>query len=385
MDMPEITNFLLPETGHYTIVVSTDIPLIDTTSETEPLFEFRLSLDLVPNVALQYGETKLVKAPEYGFDKRYDIFNFDGKSGDIVVVTVLGHLSAEVSLYDPAGERIAGSEDNYYLPYVLQATLTTDGNYIIHVETTYIRGDHYSISVSNQAGTSTYLHLNVDEPLSGSFQIFEGIAVNFIGEAGEVIALDVNIDEPRFEEFGQLILLTPDATTYRFGLQPEVYGLDSPPIVNFMLPQTGEYTLHINAGNWYDDVKKEIDYTLTLFSNMNEFPMITYGETLAVPLSEEGSVFPVLFAGHGGDVVTIQLDATSSTTPIYFQLYDPENKALIQVNLKNVPASTLTEYTLPRDGTYLILPAILDNPPDTLTIGLTLVETNPLPTPTLLN
>jgi hypothetical protein len=378
MDHPEIINFRLPTTGEYTIVVGTDIPLVSPSSNTEPLMEFRLSLTLVPNITLTYGTTQEVKAPtEDPFAEGHDIFNFEGHTGDIVVVTVMGDLNTSLSLYDPNERPIAVSDDNYSEPFTLQETLTMDGTYSIHVDTEYFMGDGYTISLTNQSDTSNYAVLKFREPLHGTFAGYNGIEASFTGVEGDVIALYVDIGDSLFEDSGVITLLAPDKTAYTFPLTNVVYGLDCPPIVNFMLPQTGDYALRITAEDWIGATDREIDYTLRLYSNLYQFPLMShYSSSLReVEKSDETSAFPLLFRGEAGDVITIRLDVPpSNEDDIYFQFYDPANNVLIQANLNDVPDSILTNYELPLDGIYLILPAIFDDTPDTINLSVSLAE-----------
>ncbi|NWF71245.1 MAG: PPC domain-containing protein [Chloroflexi bacterium] len=287
--------------------------------------------------------------------------SMNATGGDLDPLVILSRQDADGNIVklvenDDASEgNLNALIDNFTLP--------STGSYII-TATRYEREQGTStgsFTLSLLPGLALPL-VNLDEVLEGSIDDFSPFVLyRFNGTQDQVINIALRRASGDLNPL--LILLAPDGREY--ARNDDEDGEDA--LINGLrLPATGAYTIIATRyqqalGETQGDFELEVsegraaDSPLTVLARE-----ITYGATEEGSLGRRNEPYYQIFTfnGRGGDVVTIQLTATSGDLDTTLILTTADGHEVLRNDddlVTNTFDSALRDVILPRDGSYTII------------------------------
>ncbi len=370
-----IANYVLPETGDYTIeahgysmrstggyslrfLIGTPVPASPTPVST---------VTPVPGGGqIALGETH---TGEIGVPGESENWTFQGRRGDIVTIDLRaagrGFLDPYLELIGPDGRSLFVDDDggsgtnariaNYVLP--------EDGRYTIRASGWSTSTGGYELTLAaGQPPTPTPAPPTpgpTPTPYERTIrlgQVVEGHALpnsagdRYILQVEDSLVLEVLLEALGGSRSLYMELALPDGS-----IQSLVDFENAAPVVFLpvvTLRESGSYVLRVQN---YGDAP--VDYTLSL--RVSELANsaggeIDYDQGVSGELLYAGQEDYWTFEGHAGDVVTIIMDGIGMDS--FLRLLNPEGRELTNDNDGNgSPNARIQSYTLPSDGTYTIV------------------------------
>lgn len=389
-----IADFTLPATGTYSIVVSRYLGVDGTTTG-----DYTLTLTLVsgtdptttgseppPIAGVDTGDAIVLvygASVEGTLDSTtYEVvYTFVGQAGDVVTIAMEadkdnGNLDSTLMLLDAEGSTILAFNDDYDFSSldarIEGFVLPADGPYLI-IATRFdgqdglSRGDfRLSLALGDMVSipSATSSTLSYGESATGTItQANYEYEFSFVGTASEIINITMQATSGDLDPL--LILYGPsgDVLSFNDDINTALGNYDSS--LTFRLPQDGEYTILATRFDGEGGISSG-GFILNLRSGDVESETITirYGDSVVGQIDAVLYEQHYIFEGSAGDVVTIEMTATSSDLDPYLMLYGPDNEQLIvnddiDIGQGNFNAR-ITRYSLPQDGLYTIVATRFD-------------------------
>ncbi|MFQ3567423.1 MAG: pre-peptidase C-terminal domain-containing protein [Aggregatilineales bacterium] len=348
-----IENFLLPQSGIYTIVAR------GWSLEASGAYELTLvrggtaqPLPQQPQQPagsmLSYGTTVTGNLPSGG----RDIYTFLGTTNDVITIDMIsaefdtfleliGPNGFEVARDDDSGQGLNARIENFALP--------TTGTYTIIARGFAGASGAYTLTLSRGSGTSTTI-----TPAGGSIeygQTLRGVlspnardSYTFVGTAGDLVTIDLISND--FDTY--LELIGPNGIEVA---RDDDSGQNlNARIENFTLPSTGTYTIIARA---FSSGFGSYDLTLVQVGAASPATSISYGQSLTDVLTAGGRN-SYTFDGTAGDVITIDMVSTDFDT--FLELLGPNGAEVTRDDDSGDGFNArIANFTLPTTGTYTII------------------------------
>lgn len=397
---PLISNFELPTTGTYTVVVGRYLGEDGTSTG-----DFTLTLsagdpDAIVDTAIVYGDIVTGTINSSNFQVAYI---FEGQSGDVVSIRInatSGNLDTTLLLSDPRGEFLAFNDDFDGLnSAIIDVVLPQDGSYTITAGR--YQGANGSTSGDYELElTADGIDVVIDEPdatpeaptttdATGADAVVYTDEISdanfertytFEGSSGDVVTIEMIADSGTLDSL--LILVGPSGNEVARNDDQSLTSTDAL-LPDLTLSETGTYTIiatryqgenGLSAGN----------FTLTL-SIISANPVVDAGSDTGIdPPAEpvpgvEGGISATVMAvgdtvsgtidganledryvfnGTAGQVITITMTTISGSLDPYVSLLDEQGTeiAFNDDDIKSVGNdAVILGFKLPADGTYTIV------------------------------
>jgi hypothetical protein len=174
----------------------------------------------------------------------------------------------------------------------------------------------------------------------------------FNGTAGDIVTLRFDPTSSSTTVFSRLQIIAPDGTV----LKNQSIGSSSlNAIEDVTLPSNGIYIIRVMELQG----DETFDYSIALYSNKST---ATNGSSIAFSTPVTGalatalSVNSYIFTGTSGDIVTLRLDPTSSSTTVFsrLQIIAPDGTVLKNQSMGSSSLNAIEDVTLPSNGIYII-------------------------------
>ena len=375
-----IEGMTLPQSGTYTVVVSryggasgasegdfrlevyegqpVDAQEPTATATGEPTLE----PTLVSTETISVGDSVTGRIT----DDQYEVgYNFEGEGGSAVTIDVVatsGNLDTTVTLIGPNGaawadndDFAAGSTDSRIEEFILPLS----GTYTVMVgRAGDAAGDSsgdYRLAVGSGTDIPTAEPV-ADSELSYGDEVSSAITneafqrdYTFEGQSGDVITIAVVATSGNLDTMLQLY--GPDGDLIDENDDTSIADTNSR-LEAITLPQSGEYTIVVTRFRGEDGFSMG-DFRLTLAESEGaETDAITFTGTITnASFRAEFS-----FDGQAGDVVTIDVAATSGNLDTTLTLIAPDGTAIAENDDASLQTtdSRLADFELPMGGTYTI-------------------------------
>jgi hypothetical protein len=369
-----IENFVLPVTGEYTILATRF-----QGGTSEGTFELVLTeAAAAPTDIIEYGNVVTGNISDTVFSANY---RFTASAGDIITIRMngtSGNLDPLLILRDPGGNEIArgddGGEQVFYNAIISGFAIPTDGVYTIvatrfrEVQGATTGAYELRLTLDGTGGPpiTEGTAINIGDTVTG--QINSGtpiVAYTFNGRAGDpvdirLIATSGNLDP-------LLIVLGPDGDEVA---RDDDGGEGRNSLLeNFTLPADGTYT--ILATRFRQETgTSEGGFELALTppgsgpaptptGPVGEGTIIAYGDVVTGAINDSTPGVRYVFPGQSGDVVTIELSATSGNLDTLLILLGPDGNEIARNDddggLASGTDSAIRDLTLPANGRYSIV------------------------------
>lgn len=286
------------------------------------------------------------------------IFNADqGRYATITVSPGSPNSDLTLTLLSPSGRTLA-QQDNGYSgdPEILADVLLPEsGSYIIQVAEFFNEADTYTLSVSIS-----------DEPVysgGGRIEIGQEIRATlrpdgediwlFTGEEGQTVSFVLVPTDPFDAIF---TLFAPDGNEIR--TSDEGYSGDPEIFAGYTLPTTGEYTVVVSSfgenGGLYT---LAIDEDVQEVGNYYDAGDLAYG-AIEREILRMDEVHAWFIDGRAGDEITLIARPLNDILDLDIWLVILDEESLQRLDMRDetlAGESETIEYTLPRDGQYLVL------------------------------
>lgn len=371
----QITSFVLPEDGEYTVVATT-FTYYYNQAPAEGAFTISIESGLGGN-ALVYGD---VVEGEYANAAAPDAYLFEGRAGDVVTIAMESEdFDALLVLLDPDGEEVARDDDSGQGLNALIADfeLPESGAYTI-LATSFNNDANnsaldgaYTLTLSGEPTTEVVQEpdeVPADRVLAYGDSVEEtldeaetGVAFTFEGAAGDVITIAVTSDD-----FDPYVILQ-DADGEELASDDDSGQRLNAQIEAFELPEDGIYTIIVTSlGNLSNGTPITGEYTLTLFEGdvvpvvQSGVTPIVYGDVVEGSFDNASEGARYSFTGNAGDVVTIVM--YSENFDPYLSLRDLDGFELAaDDDSAGELNAMISEFELPADGTYIIIATSFGN------------------------
>lgn len=380
-----IGDFTLPESGTYTIVATRFSLATGFTTG-----DFTLTLSSA-NVSPETPETS-VTAGGYGMAMNGSIddsqvqqsFTFEGSAGDVVTIEMTadsGNLDTHVTLVAPDGTTLTENDDidlTNTNSRIADFTLPETGTYTIIASRydgedgtssgTFILSVNGTISENPPVNTPPVAEGSIafDTPVTGSITE-ESFAQNysFEGTEGDAVTIELTATSGNLDTVVQLLDASGNVVAQNDDI--DLSSINSR-IEGFTLPSTGTYTIVASRYDGANGISTG-EYTLLLTRSTGTTPPVAEN-TIAYDSSVTGTItnaqyeVDYTFEGTAGDIVTIEMNATSGDLDTYLVLLGPDQR-ILQINDDANPStgsfdSALIGYTLPSTGTYTVVATRFD-------------------------
>lgn len=394
-----IADFILPEAGLYSIVVSRYLGADGSTTgdytltltlvagseptvssnDTPPTIE---NVDTGEAVALDYGDTAtgILDAETYQV-----VYAFSGQAGDVVTIAMQAaaidsSLDSSLILLGPDGNTVLAENDDFDFnsldARIENFELPESGTYTI-VATRFdaeagLSGGEFTLNlVLAEEGlptppvTTTGSVLEYGASVTGAISntTYE-VEYTFQGSAGDVVSISMTATAGDLDPL--LVLYGPFGEVLNFNDDVNTVEGNYNSALVFRLPQDGEYMilatrfdgdLGISTGEFVLDLQTTSD-TMAVIA-------MSYGDSVTGYLDNAQYEQHYTFEGVAGDVVTIEMIATSSNLDPLLILYDFNNEELtrnddISINQGDFNAR-ISRYSLPETGAYTIVASRFDS------------------------
>lgn len=367
-----IFNFVLPESGEYTIVtygfshystgtysltmdLGTPMPTPTVTPTPFP------SPTVEPGGgAITLGQTVSGELRIPGQD---DLWTFEARAGDIVTITMNATtpgLDSYLELAGPNGQVLLVDDDSggNLNSRLANVVLPVDGTYTIHAHGySYSSTGPYALSLS--AGLPPPTPGPSPTPYDRPIELGQTVEDTlYPRSAGNHYVFQINAPtmvavalQRRDGGTG----LYAELTDFNGYVLQSLSSYDSSGLIlaqNVALQVPGTYTIRVYS---YDDYPSTYTLTLSPGEALTSYSgQIAYGQSVTGQLVASGQQDEWTFEGRGGDVITIILNGLNLSTRL--ELRGPNNATLITGG-SGSPLARIDGYSLPADGTYTIIAA----------------------------
>lgn len=313
-------------------------------------------------------------------DWRVD-YRFEGTAGQEIIINMAAtedDLDAYLILVGPDGQPVAENDDaDEGTNSEIRMTLPADGTYVI-IATRFLEAEGFGVGGFNlqvvadgqqPASDGIANSLQVDIPVSGRLTR-DLTQQNYLisATAGETLTFALTHDLPEEQlnlqvRLGAALRLVPYTQTENGEL-----------IVEVLVEESGDYSVYVARSQ--SSRADPITYNLLVSSDQERTPdetvsdegngppdggggtVLTDGTSVTGTIDDDTFEQRYSFFGNAGDVVTIEMTAeTDGNLDSYLVLIDPDGNELAvndDASITTINAS-ITEYTLPVDGTYTII------------------------------
>lgn len=315
-------------------------------------------------------------------------YTFSARAGDFVTIEMDADTDSALDpllrLYDADGNLIAENDDRDIADTdaaIADFEIPTDGLYTI-VATRFnveegLSSGAYSLRFSlNASRPPSAVDTDEEEPPTSATDttleygaVVTGTITNndyevqytFEGNAGDAVTIDATASP--FDTLDTtLVLLGPDGEMVAVNDDRDLFGGDyNALLAGIILPQDGTYTIVVGR---YQGASGTSTGEFTLILDLADESAsgqvaIAYGETLVGTINNENYQDSYVFEGVAGDVVSIEVIATSGDLDTIVSLVGPSGEVLdgnddVDFEAGNTN-SALRAFVLPSDGTYTIL------------------------------
>jgi 1-aminocyclopropane-1-carboxylate deaminase/D-cysteine desulfhydrase-like pyridoxal-dependent ACC family enzyme len=315
-------------------------------------------------------------------------YTFEAQAGDVIGIQMTatsGDLDPYIVLIDPNSARIAENDDDpqgtssdaYLRDFTIPATGTytilaarfqedlgsTQGNFTLRLEKSGGGGAPVTPTTPVAQGSL----LNYGSTVTGEIKGSTGsVQYQFAAKKGDVIGISMKATSGNLDTY--IVLIDPGgARIVENDDDPQGTTSDAY-LRDFTIPADGTYT--ILAARFQEDAgTTEGTFSLTLEktngdSGNNPTPQVAQGNLLNYSDTVQGSIDSqhwsqrYTFQAHEGDVIGIQMTATSGDLDCYIILLDSSGATLVE-NDDDPQGITsdayLRSYKIAADGTYTIV------------------------------
>lgn len=393
-----IADFILPDTGTYSIVVSRYLGADGATTG-----DYTLTLTLVAGaeptgtgndtpptiggvdtgeaVTLSYGDTAsgVLDAETYQV-----LYAFTGQAGDVVTIAMQAavidsNLDSRLMLLGPDGSTVLAENDDFDFnsldARIENFELPESGTYTVvatrfDAEAGLSSGDFTLSLVLAAEGLPTPPVATNDSVLEYGASVRGAISnttyeveYTFQGSAGDVVSISMTATAGDLDPL--LVLYGPFGEVLNFNDDVNTVEGNYNSALVFRLPQDGEYM--ILATRFDGDMGGSTgEFVLDLQTTSDTMTVIAlgYGESATGYLDNTQYEQHYTFNGVAGDVITIEMTASSSDLDPLLILYSSDNEELIRnddINInQGIFDARISRYSLPETGTYTIAASRFD-------------------------
>ena len=395
-----IAEFILPESGTYTVIVSR---FQGETGFTSGDYTVTLTLDAATNIddTTDDNDAPTTDGDSLAYDSEVsgtitneifeNSYTFGGREGDVITIEMSatdGNLDTFVTLLDPNGSELANNDDADLTSTnssIAEFTLPESGIYTV-VASRYLAASgtttgEFSLIitlVSAGDGDDTDTTDNDNTPVSeGLVTIYSGSIDNttfeetftFEANVGDSVTIELTATDGNLDAY--VTLLAPDGSVVSENDDADLTTTDSR-LENIQLNEAGTYTVVASRYEGESGLSSgEFLLTVTLHESDGSTPppttdtptetgnSLTYDSSVTGSISNDEFEIEYTFEGRASDVVSIQLRATSGDLDTYLVLLDP-NGRILEIN-DDISASlgdfnsAIDGIRLPTDGIYMIV------------------------------
>ncbi|MDJ0753261.1 MAG: PPC domain-containing protein [Ardenticatenaceae bacterium] len=286
-----------------------------------------------------------------------DFWAFEGVANRFATITLVpGEQTRDLilTLISPSGRLLVeldsgfGGDTEILADYLLGET----GVYTIQVREFFNEPDRYTLTVAlndepTYSGGGT---INFNQELRGQLLPKAEDVWTFNGQANQNISI---ILQPLGEFDPLFTLLGPDGD--ELATFDEGYSGDAEILGNLPLPVTGEYRIVVRSFS-----ENGGQYTLTLdegnedVANFYEAGDLIYGDARREVL-RESEIHVWYLTGRAGDQINLNVTPMSETVDLDVWLLDPERRRQAVQDSGLAGEAETINFTLPRDGQYIVL------------------------------
>ncbi len=355
-----LTNVVLPVTGHYSIAVGN----MDTAFGGQTAYELTLSLRGTAarsiGACIRYGHP--VEGTLYADDPA-DAWVFDGAQGDVITAwtaadtavlrPTLTLLATDWHIASASAElqvlTTAQADENGLAQ--LSFALPADGVFTLLVQDSNLQGGHYRLHLDRQEGAASPLLLRAGHIKEG--QIASEAVVDrwrFQAALGDVVSISVS-PNTRTLLVPRVLLLSPEGEILASADARE--GTDAT-IAGYELPRGGNFTLLITrALGMAGRTGGRYNVHLQITSPATAPAFLTLPATQRGALDTATPMRRWTFVGKAQTTVRATLEATSGDLDPVLRIYDPTGKPLAS-SVDTITQRAEALATLPIDGTYIV-------------------------------
>jgi hypothetical protein len=361
----QISRFVLPEQGTYTIIATRYGGREgDSSGGYQLTLELVEPLDLTPVGELEYGVEVYGTITVSDYEDRW---TFEGEQGEtislIMEATSGSILDSYLRLLDAQGAELASSDDYGYSSNsrIEGFDLPSGGTYTV-VATRFgaIQGETYG-------GYALLLMQGIPEPPPPDGELRYGDTVEgeiddqnyqdrwvFQGAEGDLATIRMERVDGELDSI--LILLGPDDTEVYY--DDDSGGDLNALIRGFMLPEDGSYTIVASRLGERSGTSAG-GYTLALVEEEPEDTTpngsLQYGGSVSGEITDENYSDYWTFQGSAGDLVAIAMQADADASlDSYLRLLGPDGEEIAADDDSGGNLNSLVVAALPETGTYTI-------------------------------
>lgn len=305
------------------------------------------------------------------------VYTFDGTAGTVVTLrttTLTGNLDTILTLRDPDGNDVVSNDDADFTTrdsLIDGLELPVDGTYTVVVGRFEDTAGEFELTFSAAQDTTV-----PDDTMASDNSIVYGDVVSgdinddnvsqeftFEGAAGDVVTLLAYATSGDVDTV--LTLAGPDGTLIAENDDAD-FSTTSSAILDQPLPTDGTYTVTVTRfegvnGQTSGTFELSITATAAVPNNTDDTAIDTdttaIGEVVMGTINDETPEVRFTFDGVAGDIVTIQMVATSGNLDTSLFVLDENGDNIARNDDADFTTtdSLIEQFELPNDGTYTIL------------------------------
>jgi hypothetical protein len=186
----------------------------------------------------------------------------------------------------------------------------------------------------------------------------------FSAEAGDSIRVEMNTDSPHLDP----LLILEDSEGERLTENDDtIEGSDNAAIVNFVIPEDGQYTIVATRrgeedspyiGNYQLSFLRLLSRNYDPATGISLFPL-EVNQSITGEITETVYFIPYIFTGETGDIVSIEMNRVSGNLDTYVILVNRRTHTILAENDDEEGGETsnsaIRDFTLPENGEYIVL------------------------------